>query len=204
MTKKVFVADDYGKYQEGNKIILASGVDRISVMVKRLKDYSKLDNKKVGLHADFGGEHLLDFLFLLGRPRKVARILDEQIASFYKMFGKYPAHLDSHRYLHLFPLLLPVFIKACKKYKIPCLRMSRRGVVKIANCTSLIIHCLAKINFWFYQKELDKLLEVDYFLSLDWYRQIDFALPGGTIMVIYHPENDINLLKQLQQNGGEK
>ncbi|MCW1929686.1 MAG: hypothetical protein KIH62_000030 [Candidatus Kerfeldbacteria bacterium] len=60
----VFTADDYGKFGEGDRIIRESGVMRLSVMTKRERGYNteELKEKTVGLHADFGGEHLTDFL----------------------------------------------------------------------------------------------------------------------------------------------
>ncbi|MBU0671195.1 ChbG/HpnK family deacetylase [Patescibacteria group bacterium] len=200
MTEKIFNADDYNKYEEGNRIILSSGVERISVMVDRVQDFSGLEGKTIGLHADFGGESMADFLGLIFNPRRVEKLLEAQIDKFRKVFGKLPDHLDSHRYLHLFPFVLPVFIRACRKHKISNLRMSRHGVVKIKNLKSFIIHFMVKTSYLFCRKRLEGLVFCDYFLSLDWYDKIDFKLPDGVISVIYHPENDIKLLRQLQKN----
>lgn len=204
MIQKIFTADDYGKFKDGDNLILNSGINRISVMVNRGTDFSGLAEKTLGLHADFGGENLADFFMLMFRRKYVKQQLEQQIEKFIKIFGKVPNHLDTHRYLHLHPFLFSVFLNACDKYKIPYLRITRKGVVKISNMTSLIVHGMVKMDNLFYGKRIDKFVEADYFLSLDWYKKLDFKIPDAIIKVIYHPENDYNLLKQLQNKNEEK
>lgn len=200
MTTKIFTADDFGKYKEGNNIILKSGLGRVSVIVTRCQDFSGLEGKQLGMHADFGGENLCDFLFLFFRRKFIEQELNRQIEKFIKIFGKIPAHLDSHRYLHLHPFVFPIFLSVCKKYKIPYLRMSRCGVAKISNLTSLIIHWLIKLDYFLYKKQIDNFVIADYLISLDWYKKIDFELPEGVIKIIFHPENDIELFRFLQNS----
>lgn len=204
MIQKIFTADDFGKYEEGNKILLNSGIDRFSVMVNRGKNFSNLDGKTLGLHADFGGEKLTDFFVLMFKRKYIKEQLDRQIKKFIEIFDKVPNHLDSHRYLHLHPVVFPIFLDMCDKYKIPYLRISRYGVVKIQNLTSFLIHAMVKIDNLFYKKRINKFVEADYFLSLDWYKNLDFKLPDAIIKIIYHPENDINLLRQLQNKNEKK
>ena len=198
MIRKIFTADDFGKYQEGDQIILNSQINRVSVMVDRGHNFSTLKNQNVGLHADFGGENLSSFFSLVFKKKYLTNELDRQINKFIQIFKRQPAHLDSHRYLHLHPLVFPIFLKACEKYKIPYLRMSKKGVVKVSNLTSFIVHGMIKIDNLLYKNKIKNLAVADYLLSLDWYKNIDFKLPDGTIKVIFHPENDANLLKQLQ------
>lgn len=196
----LFTADDYGKFAEGDRIIRESGVMRLSVMTKRERGFGvkELEDKTVGLHADFGGEKLTDFLFRVFRPRYIARELQSQIDEFTDIFGKRPAYVDSHRFFHFFPTVFPVFLRVCKNNNIPYLRISRKGVVKINSLKTFVIHVMILINQRMYRKQIAPFINVDYFLSLDWYNALDFPLPEGVIKVIFHPENSRELLAQLQ------
>ena len=197
----LFTCDDYGKFAEGDRILRESGITRLSVMTKRERGFAtkELEGKTVGLHADFGGENLWDFLSHILRPAAVARELQSQIDEFTCVFSKPPAYVDSHRFFHFFPTIFPVFLRVCKANNIPYLRISRKGVVKITSVKTFVIHCMILLNQRLYRKQIEPFMNVDYFLSLDWYAAIDFPLPEGVIKVIFHPENSRELLKQLQR-----
>jgi predicted glycoside hydrolase/deacetylase ChbG (UPF0249 family) len=197
----LFTADDYGKFADGDRIIRENGLSRLSVMTKRQRPFetAALEGKTVGLHADFGGEHLTDFLTRVFRPRYIARELQSQIDEFTRVFGKPPAYVDSHRFFHFFPTAFPVFLKVCKANNIPYLRIGRKGVVKINSIKTLVIHVMILMNYWLYRKQVEPFISVDYFLSLDWYDSLDFPMPDGVIKVIFHPENSEALLKQLRE-----
>jgi len=206
MRQILFTADDYGKFAEGDKVILNSGVNRLSVMMHRQKsfDIQSLEHKIVGLHADFGGENLQDFISLILHPKRVRQQLDQQIEDFTTLFGKAPAYIDSHRFFHFFPTVFPIFLAACKAHNISYLRISRKGVAKINSLKTAVIHAMILLNNLLYHKQIADFVHVDYFLSLDWYTTLDFPLPDGVIKVIFHPENSMELLHQLQHMQQEK
>lgn len=114
MKRLIINADDYGISKNFNKGILELIEKRIvtstTVMVKRKfiksKDLLKHKNISIGLHLELS----------LETPTKE---VENQIKIFRKLFGRFPSHLDSHKYFHLLHGNFPKVLKIAKKYKLP-------------------------------------------------------------------------------------
>jgi predicted glycoside hydrolase/deacetylase ChbG (UPF0249 family) len=115
MKKNLIInADDYGLSKQFNKGILEliekEIVTSTTVMIKRKfinpKDLLSHKNISIGLHLELS----------LETPRKE---IENQIKIFRKLFGRFPSHLDGHKYYHLLPGNFSKVLKIAKKYKLP-------------------------------------------------------------------------------------
>ncbi len=107
-------ADDYGLSPKFNlgilELIEKEIVTSTTVMVKRKyvnpKDLLNQKNISIGLHLELS----------LETPGKE---IENQIKIFRKLFGRFPSHLDGHKYYHLLPGNFSKVLKIAKKYKLP-------------------------------------------------------------------------------------
>jgi chitin disaccharide deacetylase len=77
-----------------------------------------LPGLSVGLHAnltDASGRALVD----METGERCRPVLRDQIASFLRLMGRPPTHLDSHHNVHRNPRLLPYFLEAAGQYGLP-------------------------------------------------------------------------------------
>src|SRR3989339_1163557 len=115
MKRKLIInADDYGlskKFNGGILELIGKGiVTSTTVMIKRefIKPKDLLEQKHVsiGLHLELS----------LETP---AEEMEQQIKVFSKLFGRFPSHLDGHKYYHLLPSNFSKVLKIAKKYELP-------------------------------------------------------------------------------------
>ncbi|MDD5489081.1 MAG: ChbG/HpnK family deacetylase [Candidatus Moranbacteria bacterium] len=114
LRKIIINADDYGLSKQFNRGILElierGIVTSTTVMIKRKfinpKDLLKHKNISIGLHLELS----------LETP---AKEIENQIKIFRKLFGRFPSHLDGHKYYHLLPGNFSKVLKIAKKYKLP-------------------------------------------------------------------------------------
>jgi predicted glycoside hydrolase/deacetylase ChbG (UPF0249 family) len=211
-------ADDFGKSELANRNILrlakTGRLDRVSVMSNgsfRLAEIEKIKETgvKLDIHLDLAdiprkekklkkgvlGRGIIFLLKHLGskeyRKDKLRTRWIGQIEKFYELFGRYPDGINSHQHVHLFNRYFLLALELSKKYKISYFRFARKDILGSKTNIRRVVYFLWKRNENVFSGE--KLNSPDYFVSLDWIRNIDkFVknLPEGKTELACHPERD--------------
>lgn len=123
----IFNADDFGASLGVNRGILechTHGVltstsfmttgRAVAEAVAMSKDHPRL---AIGLHWDVWGEDEREF-----DTKNTAAVRDEfrrQLDEFYRLFGRLPTHVDSHRHAHRQPHIFPIFTEMVAPLGVP-------------------------------------------------------------------------------------
>jgi len=194
----VIVADDFGISPAANAHILelarANKIDRVAVMVNgRFSDREIAEllatNKPLEIHLNlaqnpeeekrkieegfFSRSLFFVFNFLFGkiRPSRVEKEWAGQIEKFKKLFGRYPAGLNSHEHIHFFPPYFKIAVGLARRFEIPRIRFGRKGIIKGQNGASKIISNLRKRNCRIFKES--GLETSDFLASLDWIKDLE-------------------------------
>ncbi len=214
--KIILTADDFGKSELANKNILelaeAGKLDRVSVMVdgnfapgeieELISTGAKMDihleldwqKKRRGKMRDNTVKQGIVFLvnhFRASRREKICDVWQKQIEKFREFIGRYPDGVNSHEYVHFFPLYFRIAADLANRFKIPFVRFGKNGFRGKKNMAHLILNNLRRRD----KKDFvaSKLNSSDYFASLDWIGNIEKFLkniPEGKTEIACHPERE--------------
>lgn len=214
----IVTADDYGIRQTAESILRLARegkIDRVSVLihyVSREQARSLIATGiKIDLHLELvsllkRGEKMREntlirginfaWRYLSGRvtARKVEQEWRYQIEHFRGLFGRLPDGLNSHEYVHHFPVFFKPFLKLAAEYHIGYVRFGKKGMLMDLHgaLVGRILSILWKYTHRMYAKA--PIPTSDYLVSLDWLAT-DFEiftqhLPSGTIELVVHPERE--------------
>ncbi len=216
--KLIISADDFGKSELANKNILElirlGKLDRVSVMANgsfRPEEISEIAKSgvKLDIHLDLAdvpqkekklkkgvlGRGILFLMKHLGsreyRKERIKNKWTGQIEKFRELFGRHPNGVNSHQHVHLFGRYFLMALKLTQRYEIPYFRFAKKDLLGSKTNIRRIVSFL-----WKRDKNIlknDKLDGPDYFVSLDWIRDVErFTkdLPEGKTELACHPERE--------------
>lgn len=215
----IITADDFGKSELANENILKLArlgkLDRVSVMAdgdfaageveELIATGVKLDvhfelawqKKRRGKMKDSTLKQGIIFLvnhFRSGQRKKIRKEWENQIEKFREIFGRYPEGINSHEYIHFFPVYFKIALDFAKQFGIPNIRFAKSGFLGKRNSAHLVLNSLCRWNKnYFFDSKLDS---SDFFVSLDWVSDMEkFVknLPEGKTEIACHPEREEEL-----------
>jgi predicted glycoside hydrolase/deacetylase ChbG (UPF0249 family) len=219
--KLIISADDFGWSALANRNILKLAengkLDRVAVLINHgffsAEDIDRLVKSKVKLdiHLELpdgikrkkklkdmvlkrGLIFLLKYISGTNGKNIIKKEWEEQINKFKKIFGRFPDGANSHEYIHFFPSYFGILIDLVKEKKIGFIRFGKKGPIKKKSFVYYILLYLHNIN----KRKIynSSISTSDYFVSLDWIRNLDKFfnnLPIGKTELITHPERESEL-----------
>ena len=209
--KIILTADDFGKSGKANESILnlakMGKLDRVSVMsegVFTAREIEELKNAgvKIDIHLELDwqkkrrgrtrertAKQVIVFLANYIRRNRVKREWEKQIKKFREIFGRYPDGINSHEYVHFFPVYFKIALKLAGKHGVPFIRFGEDGFKGKRNSAHMILNHLRR---WSKNNFVDSRIDSsDFFASIDWIGDINSFmrdLPEGKTEIACHPE----------------